>query len=599
MKIYNFLFYILNINIVHSYIKHNIKMMKVSDYIIKRLEKEEIKHVFSYTGGSNLPLFNSLYNSNIKPIINKNEQYCAYSATGYAKASNKIGFLMTTSGPGITNTITGIQDAYSDGIPLLVISGQVNSNVLNTDAFQECNAIAITKSCTKYNKLIMNKYICIEELEKALKICKTPRFGPVHLDICKNILEENIEEDEINKILFQEDDIEENYINSLYNNHKIRGIYQNYENIESLVNKMIKAKSPIIIAGAGTKMCYEDLRKFAIKNKIPVTTTLHGLGVFDENHQLSLNMCGMHGSVYSNMLIQNADLIIGIGYRFDDRTIGNINKYAPNAKSSSGIYHIDNSDDKLEKVRKIFPTIRQIKMDCKDFLQIMNKKFISIDMDRNEYLNYILKLKRDYSLNKYISNKFLNIPTIISELSNQLKDKKYYITTGVGSHQMNVAQHFKYNRPNTLLTSGSLGVMGVGIPYAIGAQLSDDTTQVYCIDGDGSIMMSLSDLSTIKEYNLPIKILIMDNNALQMVSTWQEMFYDKRYIGVNMNDINFCKIGEAFGIKSIYIDDIKKLKSSIKEIIESKESILAHFKVRQERCLPFVPPKNGLDEIIY
>jgi len=597
-------FYLINsLFLIKISVSFNLRMIKVSDYIVKRLEEKQVKTVFAYPGGANLPIINSLYKNQerIKTIFNRNEQFSAFAATGYAKASKTPGILITTSGPGLTNAITGIQDAYSDGIPLIVISGQVNSGTLNNDAFQECNATAITKSCTKYNKLVTNKDDILIELEKCFHICMSPRRGPVHLDICIDILNSDIEEKSIRPP------------NSLIK--MSRTLQKNNEKIQKLIDYMVFAKAPVIICGQGCHGSTEKLRYFATKNKIPVITTIHGVGNFDEEHPLSLKMCGMHGTKYANYAIQNADLIIGIGYRFDDRTVGNLKKYAPFATAKKAIFHIDNSAVKIEKVKELIPVVTGINMDCNDFFDIINKRYISIEMERDVYLQYIQKLKKCNPLSQYINRTYLNIPYILNKFStilneyilNKILDNgdnytddyhhKIYITTGVGSHQMYAAQHITYKQPNTLLTSGSLGVMGVGVPYAIGAALANPKASVFCIDGDGSFMMSLQELATIREYKLPIKILIMDNKNLQMVQTWQDMFYDENNYGVELKNPDFCTLAKSFGIKSVKCSKIDEVESVIDKMINYRGPMMVHFNVIKEDCLPFVAPGYGLDEM--
>lgn len=707
MRVYN----IINVLILfYKVTAFTPQTIKVSDYIVNKLIENNINTVFTYTGGASLPLVNSLYKSKdkIRSIFNRNEQFSAFSATGYAKASKRVGVLITTSGPGLTNSITGIQDAYNDGIPLIVISCQVSSLQLNKDAFQECNATELTRSCTKYNKLVINPSEIVNELDRAFEICKQPRNGPVHLDICMDLFDKEIEIDnndiirnniinsmlilnkmnyddsvkkniimgmvflnkmkedlnkkndnlnkgniikmmvilnEIKKELSNKNDELENKnniniliilnkmrdnleeINNKLNNklkkkniiktaitlNKIK-IDENNKNIQKLIDRIVFAKAPVIIAGQGCHDSSEKLRYFAIKNQIPVITTLHGVGNFDEEHSLSLKMCGMHGLPQANLAIQNADLIIGIGYRFDDRTVCNLNRYAPTAMKENAIFHIDNSYEKIRKVTELIPSITSIHLDSGKFFDIINKKYMSIEMDRDIYLNYINTMKREFSLNRYISmgmgmpyilNKFskilneYNLVKIMKSGSNYMdyNENKIYITTGVGTHQMYAAQHITYKQPNTLLTSGSLGVMGTGLPYAIGASIANPKASVFCIDGDGSFMMSLQELATIREYNLPIKIMIMDNNNLGMVKMWQEMFYDNNVYGVGLKNPDFCLLAESFGIRAVRCNKPEQITPILNELVKYDGPMLVHFEVNDEKCLPFVPSNLGLDQM--
>jgi acetolactate synthase-1/2/3 large subunit len=554
-----------------------------SQYIIKKFNQYNINTIFGYTGGSNLKLFDSLYDSNINLIINRHEQFCGFSAQGFSKSSNNLGVVITTSGPGLTNIITPLQDAFSDGIPLLAISGQVSKNVLGTDAFQECNATALTKPCTKYNKLIKDvddlKYIDI-----AIEIALQNRKGPVHLDICSNVFSTEFE---IN---------ENEFINN--NNNIEKSIIKNdYKMIIEINKLLLKSKKPIIILGQGCKKDYKLARKFCKKYNLPVTTTLHGLGIIDESTKLSLKMLGMHGSYASNLAIQNADLIIGIGYRFDDRTIGNIKKYGLKAKKGYGIIHVDNSQEKIDKVKKIIKPRYSLKISSDIFFKKMNSFHIKYNNIKNhKWLNIINKWKNDYPF--IIQKKELSIPFIIQELSKKLSND-YLITTGVGVHQMQVAQYFNWKFPNTIITSGSQGTMGVGLPFAIGCKLANPNKNVICIDGDGSFMMSCNDLVTLKQYNIPINILIMDNENLQMVSNWQDDFYNSRYSGSKLLNPNFVDLAKSCYIDSILCDDINYL-DNILDIISKNtvKPMLFHFKVKSTKCLPFVAPNKALDDMI-
>jgi acetolactate synthase-1/2/3 large subunit len=346
-----------------------------------------------------------------------------------------------------------------------------------------------------------------------------------------------------------------------------------------------------------------------------VITTLHGVGNFDEDHPLSLKMCGMHGLPPANLAIQNSDLIIGIGYRFDDRTVCNLKRYAPTAMANNAIFHIDNSIEKIRKVNELIPTITSINIDSGKFFDIINRRYISPEMDRDIYLNFINKMKREFSPSRYIQDNSLKIPNILNKFSTILNENnlikimksgleymdqsnnKIYITTGVGSHQMYAAQHITYKRPNTLLTSGSLGVMGTGLPFAIGASFANPKASVFCIDGDGSFIMSMQELATIREYNLPIKIMIMDNNNLGMIKMWQEMFYDNNVYGSELKNPDFCLLAESFGIRAVYCSEPKHILPVLKELVKYDGPMLVHFKVEDERCLPFVPTNLGLDQM--
>jgi len=557
-----------------------------AEYIILTLKHYNVSNIFGYIGGSNLQLFDSLYKRDINLIVNRNEQCCGHSAEAYAKSSNKLGVLITTSGPGLTNIITPLQDALSDGISLLAISGQVSSTKLGTSAFQECKATKITKPCVKKNILIKNTNQLVKYLNPMIKIAMKNRKGPVHLDICSNVFSDFVDLNK--KTSLKINSIKKKCVNSNTN--------FNIELTNKIYEKIMKSKNPILIVGYGCSSDYINLRKFIEIYNIPTCSTLHGLGIVDYNNNLNLDMIGMHGSYYANKAIQNSDLIIGLGNRFDDRTIGKIDTFGLNAKKNFGIIHIDNSDEKLNEVKQIINPEISLKSDSSKFLSIMITNFKK-KPNRNNWFNKINNYKLEYNFEPKIG---INIPWIVKSLSKQINknNKNYIITTGVGVHQMQVAQYFEFDKPKCLITSGSQGTMGVSTPFAIGCQIANPNKLVISIDGDGSFQMTSSDLMTIKELGLPIKILIMDNENLQMVTNWQDEFYNSKYSGSKLENPDFVKFAESMGIKGIYCDSINNLNDIISEIIFSDYPLLVHFKVKSEKCLPFVAPNKSLDDMI-
>ena len=541
----------------------------VSDYIIKRLEKEGIKHIFGYPGGANLHLLDKVSKSKMNLIVSRHEQWSGHSAEGYAKASDKLSVCITTSGPGLTNVITPMQDCLSDGVPVLFISGQVSTSALGKDSFQECDAVSLTKACTKWNKLITSEKEIVSSLESAIKIAQESKYGPVHLDICSDVLSQLVvsEDEEVNT---EEVKVEHNIVD--------------YDKIAKLVNT---ARRPLIIAGVGSSKAYKEIRALSKKYNIPVTTTLHGLGIVDESEELSLKMLGMHGSAATNYAVQSADLILGIGNRFDDRTIGKKTEFGSCAKT---IIHVDTND----KVKTPLEKLMSITADSLDF--IVNLRKLLEPRKRSKWVSKIRNLKENFPFT-YRKTDNLKVQDVIKEFSNKIQNKNYYVTTGVGNHQMMTAQYTTWNQPKRMITSGSLGTMGVGLPFAIGSYLATGC-ETYCIDGDGSFMMSLSELATIKNYNLPIKILLMNDNSLQMVKVWQELFYDKNYVGVSEANPEFTKLAESFGIKAIRCSNKDELSSTIEKIINTNSPILCEFIVEQDICLPFVLPSKRLDDML-
>lgn len=560
-----------------------------AEYLIKKFKQYGINTVFAYPGGANLKLMDTLYKSDIKTIVNRHEQFSGFSAEGYSKSSDKLGCVITTSGPGLTNIITPLQDSYSDGIPLLAISAQVDYKKIGTSAFQECDAISLTKPCTLYNSLITSIFELDQCVDLAIQtaLTKTGRKGPVHLDICSNVFIERMYIDEDDFIPFV---LEKEYYFYL-SNDQFKPFHQIYDAI-------VNAKKPVLIVGQGCSKNYKKIRKFINKFNLPTTTTLHGLGIINENDKKALKMLGMHGSYTANHAIQQADLIIGLGYRFDDRTIGNINLYALNARNKLGIIHIDISKDKINEVKKTINPKYSLQIDCNNFVDKMFETSIMLNLNKNknkEWIDYLQKLKKDYPFK--VKNG-MKIPFIIQKLSTKLKnDYNYLICTGIGIHQMNTAQHFNWKFPKSLLTSGSQGSMGSCLGFGIGAQLANSDKKIICIDGDGSFMMSCNDLMTIVEYNLPIKIFIMDNQNLGMVTNWQDQFYNKNRAYSSLKNPDFCKLGESMGIKSIKCENEEDIDNCLDEI-NSNEPLIIHFKVSQDKCLPFVSPGKALDDMI-
>ncbi len=568
-------------------------LIKGKDAILKGLINNKVDTIFGYSGGAILPAFDSLYRSNIKYYMNRHEQGCGHSAEGYAKVTGKPGVVMTTSGPGVTNLITPLQDSYSDGIPMVVMTGQVPTSAIGSDAFQECPAIDLTKPCTKWNYQINSANEIMDVINEAFNISQSGRPGPVHIDLPKDIMIENLDSVSNNFIPVSLGQLKKKQIFK----KRIKNKYR--KDLENLVYLINNARKPVIIAGQGCNNYSELLNQLALKANIPVTTTLHALGVFDETSPLSLHMLGMHGSAYANYAIQESDLIISFGSRFDDRTIGTINGYAPLAREAEisgmgGIFQFEIEKKQLGKT--IIPTKTFIG-DCGKYMQYL------VDRVDNKY-NYLWSNRIKYLKDKY-PFKYTKIPNkiktqqVINEISNQTADRKdVYITTGVGNHQMMTAQFYRWSRPKQLLTSGSLGTMGVGVPFAIGAQIAKPEKTVICIDGDGSFNMTLTELGTIAEYNIPVKIAIMNDSRQQMVYVWQELFFDSNFISTTNHNPDYVALAKSFGIHAIICDHPSDLKQKIKEFINYEGPVIANFIVEPDKCFPLVPPGKNLDEML-
>lgn len=574
--------------------------------------KKNVKDVWIYSGGAVMGLVDTFYKSPINYIVNRHEQNSGHSACGYAKSSGKVGVVITTSGPGCTNMISPLQDALTDGVPLILFTGQVPTNAIGTDAFQECPAIKLTKPCTKWNYQISNIYDIPFYVNMAFDVAMKGRKGPVHIDLPKDVLSDIFYKEDYKKYVKRKDIYnnlgglmkiigkENNWVSQYYNIDKV--FKDNMNNIIDLLNIV---KKPIIITGNGVVDDYKLLRKFAKNTNIPVTTTLHGVGSFDSLHPNSLPFLGMHGSVCSNYAIQNSDLILSFGSRFDDRTTGTAKTYAPEARKAEkenrgGIIHIDIEEKQIGK--NIIPTIKVVS-DCKKVLEYLNNKIDDKKIIKREYKEWYNQInewkeKHPFTYDK-CSDGRIKTQQVIEEINKQLVGyKDYIITTGVGNHQQWTAQYIDWRVPRSLITSGSLGIMGAGIGFAIGAKVANPDKNVILIDGDSSFNMTLQELGTILQYNIPIKICIMNDSRAQMVNIWERLFYNERHVATINSNPDYVKLGESFSIHSIYCDNENDLENTVKEMLTTNKPILCEFKVEPDICLPLVAPGCALNEMI-
>ena len=562
----------------------NEKMIKGARILLECLSRLGINEIFGYPGGAVIPIYDELYNfKEIKHYFARHEQGAVHEADGYARSTGKVGACLATSGPGATNLVTGIMTAHMDSIPLLVITGQVSSSLLGKDAFQESDIVGITVPITKNNYLVQDIKDLPRILKEAYYIASTGRPGPVLVDIPRDIQLQEIPYDEFNKI-YENDFTLEGY-NPVYEGHKGQ---------IKMAIKMIKdSKKPLIIAGAGILKAhaYEELKEFVEKTNIPVAMTLLGLGSFPGNHELALGMIGMHGTTYANYAANEADLIIAAGMRFDDRVTGNPQKFIPNAK----IIHIDIDPAEIGKNKLIDVPIVG---DLKNVLTDLNEKAPKVSHD--EWLKQIKKWKKDYSLIYRKTEDDILIPQEILAEINKITKGNVIVATDVGQHQMWAAQFLTFNNPYSILTSGGAGTMGFGLPAAIGAQVANPDKKVLAIVGDGGFQMTFQELMMVKEYNLPVKIFIINNSYLGMVRQWQELFNDRRYSSVDLSyNPDFIKIGEAYGIKSIQLKTKKDLKKHLKKILESDEAVLVECIVeKEENVYPMIPAGKDVSYIV-
>ena len=564
------------------------------DIIKNALLRNNVRHAFVYNGGPVVPIIDSLYQSAITLTINSHEQNCGYAATGYAKTSNNTGLAIVTSGPGITNIITAMLDATNDSTPLVVISGNVPLSVIGTNAFQEAPAVDICRHVTKYSFQIQTIDEIDEAINKAFTIANEGKKGAVHIDIPKCVTVGKVWRDVYNS-----------KHRKRHENFQVKSDQEVTTKDSSFIQSVTKminfCERPIIYLGQGCLGAYQLLRDFAIESNIPVTSTIHGCGIFDESHKLSLQWCGIHGRPAANYALQEADCIIALGSRFDDRTTGNVAKYAPAAfgayksKKSGGIVHVNIEKSEIQRVVK---SHYDFHMDCKDFLTeaLRWNKF----NPRKNWIARINQLKMDYDFVYNSDDKKIYMENVLRAFYKKTKHlgDKIIFTTGVGNHQMQAYQYIRSHYPQKIISSGALGAMGTGLPYAIGAKIANPEKIVICLDGDGSFNMTLTDLKTVAENNIPVKIAIMNNDSLAMVMMWQKLFYDHRHAGAVTKNPSYTKLAESYGIKALSCDDVKKLPETIDQFLNYEGPILCDFKIEKTMLLPLVLPGRALDDIV-
>lgn len=551
--------------------------------LLECLKRLGVKDIFGYPGGSVIPIYDELYSfEGIKHYLSRHEQGAVHEADGYARASGEVGVCIATSGPGATNLVTGIMTAFMDSIPILAITGQVNRAMLGRDSFQETDIVNITLPITKSNYQI----ISIEEIPQIVKeayhIAKSGRPGPVLIDFPRDIQLEKIEVERFEELYSEEMDL------SGYE----RGYQEDLSKLDEGIKLIENSKRPLIICGAGVihSKGVEEFREFVERLQIPVTSTLLGLGAYPGDKNLFLGMLGMHGTAAANIATLEADLIIGMGFRFDDRITGNIEKFCPNAK----IIHIDIDPSEIEKNKKVDIALVG---DLKKVLTLLNKKRIELE-DIQEWRDRVEYLKRRYSLIVPDCKEGLTTQRVLREIDRVLKGEGV-IATDVGQHQMWSALHLTYRNPNSIISSGGGGTMGFGLPSAIGAQVACPDKKIISIVGDGGFQMNIQELILLKAYKLPVKVFIMNNSYLGMVRQWQELFHERRYSEVNL-EINpdFIKVAEAYGIKSVTLESEEDLEK-IDEILKSDEPILVNCIVKkEENVYPMIPAGKSVEDMI-
>lgn len=562
--------------------------------------RHNVDTIFGYAGGAILPVFDAIYNSDkFKFVLPRHEQGAGHMAEGYARALGKPGVVLVTSGPGATNVITPMADALMDGVPLVVFTGQVPTTAIGSDAFQEADVVGISRSCTKWNVMVKNVAELPRRINEAFEIATLGRPGPVLVDLPKDVTASILRHAiPINSTL-----------PSLTLSQITRQATTEFtkEAIRRLAELVNKAKRPILYVGAGILNNPDGpklLKELADKAQIPVTTTIQGLGAFDQRDSKSMDFLGMHGLAAANTAMQNADLIIALGARFDDRVTGNVTKFAPAAKIAAaegrgGIIHFEISP---KNINKVVEATEAVEGDVTDNL----REFIPLVKpvgERKEWFTELdgWKKKYPYAYQTETPGSLVKPQTLIREMDAQLQEsgKDFIITTGVGQHQMWAAQHFTWTKPRTMITSGGLGTMGYGLPAAIGAQVAKPDTIVIDIDGDASFNMTLTELLSAVQAGAPVKICVLNNEEQGMVTQWQSLFYEHRYAHTHQTNPDFMKLAEAMGVKGIRISTQEQMKQGVKEFLECKEPVLLEVIVdKKVPVLPMVPGGNALDDFI-
>jgi len=551
------------------------------------LKREGVDLVFGYPGGTVINIYDELYSfKEIRHILPRHEQAGTHAADGYARATGKVGVMIATSGPGATNTVTGIATAYMDSIPMVIINGQVPTPLIGNDAFQEVDIIGITRPCTKHSFLVKDVKDLATILKKAFYIARTGRPGPVLVDIPKDV---------------QIAQTEFHYPETIELRSYKPTVEGHPKQIERAVEMLLAAKKPVVYVGGGVVLgnAAEELTAFCRLLGVPVTTTLMGLGAFPEDDPNSLRMLGMHGTYYANMAMTNTDVMLAVGARFDDRVTGKLSTFAPHAK----IIHIDVDPTSIKKnVRVDLPIVGDVKGVLARMIKVAKAnadKVLRLKEEMKPWLEEIAGWKAKHPLSyKHAANVIK--PQYVIEKLRELSDPDAIVSTDVGQHQMWTAQFFGFTEPRTLLSSGGLGTMGYGLPAAMGAQAAFPGRQVITICGDGGVQMNIQEIATLVQNRLPVKIVILNNGFLGMVRQWQELFFDKRYSQTCMElPIDFIKLAEAYGATGFQATKTDDVEDVIKKGFATEGPVIMEFKIaREEKVLPMVPGGASLNEMV-
>ncbi len=531
--------------------------------LIQALKAENVRHVFGYPGGAIMPVYDALVGSGIEHILVRHEQGAALAADGYARASGKVGVCMATSGPGATNLVTGIANAFLDSVPLVAITGQVATPLMGTDAFQEVDTFGITLPIVKHSFIVRRAADVLATIREAFAIAREGRPGPVLVDLPKDVTV-GIAEQEHWRGRSQK---------------PARNDRQALTRAQSLLKAALK---PLVYIGGGVGMANAEpaLRKFLAATRLPSVATLKGLGAATQDDDLHLGMLGMHGNAAANHAVQECDLLLAVGARFDDRATGKLDTFAPNAR----VIHFDIDAAEIDKLRGADIGLTG---DLSAALTALSQPLAQLE----DWQVRCLELKRQHAWRYDAPGEHIYAPALLAELSRQATPETI-ISADVGQHQMWVAQHCRFGSTRQHLTSGGLGTMGFGVPAAMGAVLSCPTQPVVCVTGDGSVMMNIQELATLRRYRLPVKIVLLDNSSLGMVRQWQELFFDGRYSEVDLSDNpDFVEVAKSFGIAAFAIERRDQVESAIARLLAAEGPTLLHVKIdARANVWPLVPP---------
>ena len=561
-----------------------------AEIVLKVLRNLDVDYIFGYPGGAILPIYDEIFKQNkIRHILVRHEQGAVHMAEGYARSTGKVGVVLVTSGPGATNAVTGLTDALMDSIPILCLTGQVPTHLIGTDAFQEADTVGITRSCTKHNYLVKDVDLVQESILEGYIIASSGRPGPVVIDLPKDIQNSKTKYYESIK---------------LRSNLKIKKKESYTQNIKVQIDQAINliktSKKPIIYIGGGLinsgQKASIELEKFSKLTNFPITSTLMGLGAFPASNQLFLGMLGMHGTYEANMCMHDCDLMINLGARFDDRITGRLDGFSPNSKK----IHIDIDPSSINKnVEVDLPIIG----DVSKILKLINNELAYIKIKKlsfkSKWWNKIGNWKKKNCLSFINSKEIIKPQQALISLNKMISSKDFFITTEVGQHQMWAAQYIKFEKPKRWMTSGGLGTMGYGFPAAIGVQIAYPKSLVVCVAGEASFLMNLQELSTVKQYRLPVKIFILNNKYLGMVRQWQEFFHGGRYSESYTDSLpDFVKLAESYGIKGVRATKPEDLEKVIYDMIQHDGPVIADICVdEKENVFPMIPSGAAHNEM--